>query len=131
VRTLLEAAKALAEAAQLLAQALAEQASPPPAEDAALLTVRQLGARLHRSPSTVRSWVEAGRFAGAVKVGRGWLVPASSVVAFLDEQRPETPLHDQPGRTIPPGPVRRPHPPRARDGDARVNLGAWREVRRP
>ena len=127
VSTLLAAAKALAEAAQLLAQALAEQAPPPPAEDAALLTVRQLGARLHRSPSTVRAWVEAGRFAGAVKVGRGWLVTASSVTAFLDGQRPETPAHVAPGPTIPPGPGPRARPRQAQPAD----LGAWRRIKRP
>ena len=34
---------------------------------AALLTVAEIAEQLHRSPSTVRTWVEDGRFAGAYR----------------------------------------------------------------
>ena len=120
-------------AALQLADALADllagdagTAAPVACEDGVLLTVRQLGEQLHRSPSTVRAWVEAGRFAGAVKVGRGWLVPAVAVSAFLDGQRPDSPAA---GGTISPVPSPRPRPRGARDATA-PDLGAWRRVPR-
>src|SRR5438552_1252344 len=52
------------------------------------LTVAELAARFHRASSTVRGWVEAGRFPEAFKLeGRDWRVPESSVDAFLETQR--------------------------------------------
>jgi len=107
------------------------ETTPGDPDDAALLTVPLLAARLHRSPSTARAWVATGRFAGAVKVGRGWLIPESAVSAFLDGLRPETPSQDRVGPAIPTPAGPRGHPRPARTSDARVNLGAWREVRRP
>jgi len=52
------------------------------------LTVADVASRVGRKPSTVRGWLEAGRFTGAYKLnGRDWRVPAGSLTAFLDAQR--------------------------------------------
>ncbi len=64
------------------------------------LTVQQAAKHLHRSESTVRDWIECGRFPGAYKRGRAWRVPR----ATLQEGIPAA--------------------------DERVRLGAWRAVRR-
>lgn len=95
-----------------------------------LLTVADVAAQLHRSPSTVRGWVEAGRFTGAFKLNaRDWRIPAVAVDAFIAGQRPKTSRDDAPGTTIstpadtgvPPG--------RAQPGGA-VDLSDWRKYRR-
>ena len=98
-----------------------------------LLTVAQLAERLHRSPSTTRAWVERGLFEGAVKVGKGWLVPAGAVRTFLDRRRTVAPRTDvAPSAPLPPvphpGAGRRRAPPAA---GADADLSGWRQVRRP
>jgi len=51
-------------------------------------TVAQIADRLHRSPSTVRGWCEAGRFADAFKLnGKDWRVPVVAFEAFVSGQR--------------------------------------------
>jgi excisionase family DNA binding protein len=70
---------------------------------AADLTVAELAARFHRSPSTIREWCEHGRFEGAYKLnGRDWRVSQAAADAFLAQQRGESPV---------------------------AQLGAWRAVR--
>ncbi len=76
-------------------------AAPTDGPDNTLLTVAQLAERLHRSPSTTRAWVERGLFVGAVKVGRGWLIPAGLLAGFLKRHASVAP----PGVAIAPAPV--------------------------
>jgi excisionase family DNA binding protein len=64
------------------------------------LTVEQVAKYLHRSESTVRDWMESGRFPGAYKRGKGWRVPRTE----LQEVIP--------------------------NNDEHARLGAWRAVRR-
>jgi excisionase family DNA binding protein len=64
------------------------------------LTVEQAAKQLHRAESTVRDWMESGRFPGAYKRGKAWRVPR----AALQEGIPTD--------------------------DERVRLGAWRAVPR-
>jgi excisionase family DNA binding protein len=52
------------------------------------LTVTDLAAQFQRSASTVRGWIEAGRFLGAYKLrGRDWRVPLAAVDAFRAHER--------------------------------------------
>ena len=52
------------------------------------LTVAEVAAHFHRSPSTVRGWLEAGRFTGAYKLnGRDWRVARAAVDAFEAQQK--------------------------------------------
>lgn len=91
------------------------------------LTVRQVAEQLHRSPSTVRGWLEAGRFADAYKLNRrDWRIPPAAVEALLSGQRPVSSPQDAPGRAIATHKGARPR--RAKAGKA--NLGAWRAERR-
>ena len=47
------------------------------------LSVGELSAYFHRAPSTVRAWLEGGRFPGAFKLnGRDWRVPPAALEAF-------------------------------------------------
>ena len=70
------------------------------------LSVADLAARFQRSPSTIRGWLEAGRFPGAYKLsGRDWRVPVSGVEAFVALER--------------------------RQAAPRADLGTWRKHRRP
>lgn len=65
-------------------QASLGAAEPPPAD----LTVREVGARLGRHPSTVRAWCEAGRFPGAYRFEhREWRCPIAGVLALEEQQR--------------------------------------------
>jgi excisionase family DNA binding protein len=64
------------------------------------LTVEQAAKHLHRSESTVRDWMESGRFPGAYKRGKAWRVPRAALQEMV-------PTDDEPAR-----------------------LGAWRAVRR-
>ncbi len=107
-----------------------ETPAPCPAPDT--YTVATLAALLHRSPSTVRAWVEAGLFPGAYKLPgdprrAAWRVPASAVEAFAARGRAAS-SPDAPGRAIsaPVAPRHRPH--LACDVEA-PDLGAWRKVR--
>lgn len=62
----------------------ASAAATPPAD----LTVAEFAARFHRSPSTIRGWLGAGRVPGAYKLsGRDWRVPPAAVEAFLARER--------------------------------------------
>jgi excisionase family DNA binding protein len=79
----------------------AELRALEPASDAPDdLTVEQAAKHLHRSESTVRDWMESGRFPGAYKRGKAWRVPR----AALQEVTPTD--------------------------DEHVRIGAWRAVRR-
>jgi helix-turn-helix protein len=85
---------------EVLPAAADKPAMPPPD-----LTVCELGARLHRSPSTVRGWCAAGRFPGSYRLaGRDWRIPETSVAAFVAAEQAR---HQVPG----------------------VDLGAWRRRR--
>ena len=89
-----------------LLEALAGVAVGEPIGAPAELTVAELADRFHRSPSTVRGWIEADRFPGAFKLnGRDWRVPMAAVEAFVAQSRT-----------------------RAHPG---ADLGAWRRHRRP
>ena len=83
------------------------------------LTVSELAERFNRSPSTVRWWIECGRFAGAYRLrGREWRGPPPARPAFEEAGR-------APASTTPAGPDPPPSPrPRGRV----VDLGAWRKV---
>jgi excisionase family DNA binding protein len=87
-----------------------------PASDALVadLTVEQLAQFIGKRPSTVRGWLEAGRFPGAYKLsGKAWRVPRGAVEAFQARERE--------GQAPEPGP----------NGDRSPGqLGAWRDVRR-
>jgi len=129
-----EARDRLREAAAAFADALLDalmgegtSAGRPPTD--VPLTVREVGALLHRSPSTTRGWLVAGVLAGFKLRGRDWRVRRADLQAFLDGHRSDSARQDAAGGTIvlPPGPA--PRSPRARDG-GRVDLGAWRNVRR-
>jgi hypothetical protein len=87
-----------------------------------LCTVAEVALQLHRSPSTVRGWCEAGRFAGAFKLnGRDWRIPPAAVERFLDAQRPTAPSAADPARAA-----------RPRTGRGRsIDLGAWRKEAHP
>jgi helix-turn-helix protein len=55
-------------------------------------TVAELAVQFHRKPSTVRGWLEAGRFPGAYKLrDRDWRVPAAALDAFLAQERAPRP----------------------------------------
>ena len=100
-------------------------------------TVATLAAQLHRSASTVRGWLEEGRFPGAYhlpasgkvskrgrpKVG-AWRIPQVALDAFTG--RPAR--QEAAGTTIGTRADTRPRPRRARNGD-RADLGAWRAER--
>lgn len=92
-----------------------EPASTPAPAD---LTVSDLAGRFNRSPSTVRWWIECGRFAGAYRLrGREWRVPPAALQAFEEAERAAAPQ-----APTPPNPT--PRRPRGRV----VDLGAWRKV---
>jgi hypothetical protein len=59
-----------------------------PAAPPADLTVAELAAWFHRSPSTVRGWLGADRFPGAYKLNRrDWRVPKTALASFLEVAR--------------------------------------------
>jgi excisionase family DNA binding protein len=87
-----------------------------------LCTVAEVALQLHRSPSTVRGWCEAGRFTGAFKLnGRDWRIPPAAVERFLDAQRPAAPSAADPARAT---------RPRTERGGS-VDLAAWRKEAHP
>jgi len=51
------------------------------------LTVKQVAEREGLSTRRVRVLASQGRFPGAVKVGRDWLLPVASVEAWLQKDR--------------------------------------------
>jgi helix-turn-helix protein len=131
-KTGLSARERLRAAAVELADALADLLTTNGGDGAVPdgpLTVAQVAAQLHRSPSTVRAWCAAGRFVSAFKLSaRDWRVPVEALARFLAAQQPQPARQDAPGRPISPRPETRARPRRARSsGD--VDLGAWRRVR--
>ena len=92
---------------EILAGEVPETAPASPARD---LTVDEVAAHFHRSPGTVRTWLEAGRFEGAYKLrGRSWRVPPAAITAFVERER-------------------RPEPSTTRARGAVVALDAWRRT---
>ena len=89
-----------------------------------VLTSAQLGARLHRSASTIRGWCEKGKFAGAFKLsGKDWRIPIAALEAFVADQQQKSWRQDRPQATIA----------RQRDTSRRTKgqparLGAWRSA---
>lgn len=53
-----------------------------------LLSVKKAAALTKRQPRTLQIACERGRIAGAVKDGRDWLIPASSLWTYIDELSP-------------------------------------------
>lgn len=82
------------------------------------LTVSDLAGRFNRSPSTVRWWIECGRFVGAYRLrGREWRVPPAVLQAFEEAERSAAPR----------GPANPDPTPRRSRGKV-VDLGDWRKV---
>lgn len=99
---------------ELLLDALRVDEAQP---QAPLHTVAEVAGQLHRSPSTVRGWCEAGRFAGAFKLnGRDWRIPVAAIARFLAGQRPPAPSKADP--VLPTSRKARSRP---------TDLGAWRK----
>jgi hypothetical protein len=121
-------------------EALLEALADLQSGNGAVLTVAQIADRLHRTASTVRSWLEAGLFPGAFHLpssgkvmtfsrGRAkgrqratvgaWRVPTSAFEAFVNGQRED------------PAPALRAVPRRSEKSRPRVrreatSLGDWR-----
>lgn len=53
-----------------------------------LLSVKKAAALTKRQPRTLQIACENGRIEGAVKDGRDWLIPASSLWKYIDELSP-------------------------------------------
>jgi hypothetical protein len=86
---------------EALLEALAEIPAPAPVP-VGDLTVADVAVHFQRSPSTVRGWLEAGRFDDAYKLnGRDWRVPHAALAAFAEAQQ-----------------------------RGKANLGAWRKLKR-
>jgi len=91
-------------------------------------TVATLAAQLHRSASTVRGWLEAGRFPGAYKLPgdrrhAAWRIPQAALDAFTTQPARQ----ESAGAAIGVRHDPQARPRRARNGD-RADLGAWRKV---
>ncbi|HEV8178319.1 MAG TPA: helix-turn-helix domain-containing protein [Gemmatimonadales bacterium] len=70
--------------------ALLEDNSAAPAPSAlpvADLTCREAGVVLGRSPSTIRSWCEAGTLEGYLFRSREWRIPAGALERFQQAER--------------------------------------------
>ncbi len=89
-----------------------------------LLSVSDVARKLHRAKSTVRDWCKAGRFEGAVRLGRDWGIPPAAVVTFIAALRGRVALSPTIG-TAAISPLK---PRRARHGET-ADLGAWRKER--
>lgn len=93
------------------------------AEPTSDFTVIQLAHRYNRKPSTVRMWVESGRFPNAYKLrGREWRVPTASIRQFEAVE-----LNTHEGRVREAGASGQPA--RARKGQ-KPDLGDWRKVKK-
>ena len=57
------------------------------------LTVEQAAKQLQRPESTVRDWMESGRFPGAHKRGKVWRVPRTALQGVM-------PTDDKPARLV-------------------------------
>jgi hypothetical protein len=106
VAELLPAGASLTLSREALLEALGDVDVGASATVSAEQTVGELGVQFHRSPSTIRGWLEVGRFPGAYKLrGRDWRVPVAAVEAFVAAEQKSR------GRT--------------------ADLGSWRKHRRP
>ncbi len=121
---LVQAARLLAEAAQLLAaeQAATEQAPAPPQT---VFTVASLAELLGRSRSSIRDMARDGRLLGH-KLGRSWLFPSGALDQLFAS------VQDRAGPTI--AHQRDPRLPQRRrrasaPSGAPADLSAWRKVR--
>ena len=76
-----------------------------------LLSLEEVGERVGRAVSTVRTWANSGKLPGAFRLnGRDWKVPESALADYLDAQKnpnSQTGVHPQ-----------------------STDLGSWRSVRR-
>jgi helix-turn-helix protein len=84
-----EVAEALGLVANALLQAVdglgaTTAAAQVPAAD---LTAAEIAVRFGRRPSTVRVWLEAGRFPGHKLNHREWRIPPAALVAFEESAR--------------------------------------------
>lgn len=75
------------------------------------LTIADVAAHTHRTTSTVRGWVSAGRFPNAFRIGREWRIPRDDLAAFLAPRERES------------------APPQSDSLTGRGDLGAWRRDR--
>jgi len=116
---LLRAAQLLAEAAELLARAVAGRDQGPATP--AVFTVPTLAVHLHRSASTIRGWCERGELEARRVKGR-WYIRAEAVERFLGGPQPDGAA---PTSTTMPTP--QPHRTRAHA----AGIGAWRQERQP
>jgi len=123
VNELLQAARLLADAAALLARAVAAGRDPGAAVPP-VFTVPTLAAHLRRSASTIRQWCERGELEARRVKGR-WYITADAVERFLGGAPPEPRADVAPGAPITPAPGPRARPPRGRP----TGLGAWRVER--
>lgn len=114
----------------LRAQLGAENGADASTPAMSVLTVGQVAGQFHRSPSTIRAWAAAGRFADAFKLdGQDWRIPTAAVERFISEQsRPKQSRDVSAGATNATPPISQHHPRRARKADA-ADLGAWRRER--
>ncbi|MBA3497088.1 MAG: helix-turn-helix domain-containing protein [Gemmatimonadales bacterium] len=89
-------------------------AAAPPAAQGADVTIADLATRFGRSPSTVRGWLEHGRFPGAYRFrSREWRIPPAGLDAFEKQERSRAQAGSEPTR-----------PARSRPAD----LSAWRRA---
>ena len=65
--------------------------SPIPAPTGALLTLKQVAARLSLCRRTIEREIEAGRFPRPLKIGRSVRVPESDLQSFLANLRASPP----------------------------------------
>ncbi len=78
------------------------------------LRVEEVAEETCRSPSTVRSWLISGELRGYKLQNRDWRVPRSALREFLNNQPANRSGDDAGPKSL-----------------RRVDLGAWRKVRRP
>lgn len=68
-------------------------AAPTPPD----LTAAEFGLRFGRRASTVRTWCEQGRIAGAWKLnGKAWMIPEASIDQFRQQQGAQRPAVERP-----------------------------------
>jgi hypothetical protein len=96
-------------------------------------TVATLAARLHRSGSTVRAWVERGLFPGAYKLPgdrrhAAWRIPQAALDAFTGRGAHQDAAQTTIGARVDTAPSPKPRQARARE---RADIGAWRRHGRP
>jgi len=52
-----------------------------------VLTTKEAAKRLEAGESSIRLWCSQGRFEGAIRVGRDWIIPESSLEGFVKRER--------------------------------------------